>query len=514
MTITSTATAHTPAVVPTERGPLEFPQGSPTAEAASRAYDLLDRENAYRAYLNGYPAVSEWMLRKGLVDAGIHDGDVLITRRLLDSRSLFLTANADTVYFMTYLDLSDGPILMQAPADVLTVVDDMWWRWVTDVGIPGPDRGQGGLYLFVGPDYDGPLPEGGCFVRRSRTQRVSILGRAFLEGDDPGPAVDRITSTLAFARWRAGGVGFSIGAFLEGAGPLGAVEELARPRFVEGSGLTLDTIPPSDASFFDLLDAAVQAEPASALDPELAAPLAAVGIVHGNAFAPDDRMREILDEAVARADAITRAVAFRPRESDGFAFYPGTGLHWSNPLFAGGYDFQVPPPRIGAAGLEPFPDRGAKLTTARSSFFYLATGITPAMCMNLTGVGSQYILSTLDAAGDALDGGAHYTLTLPPGIPAEKFWSITLYDTQTRSMLVTDQRYPRAGSQSYPTPAATPAPDGTATLHFSPERPDGVGAGDWVQTVPGVGFFAILRLYSPTASFFDRSWRPSDITRV
>jgi len=507
-------TVHTPALVPTERGPLEFPLGAPTAAAADRAYDLLDRENAYHAFVNGYAAVSEWMLRKGLVDAGVHDGDVLITRRLLDSRSLFLTANADTVYFMTYLDLSDGPILMRAPENVLTVVDDMWWRWVTDVGIPGPDRGQGGLYLFVGPGYDGPLPEGGCFVRHSRTNRISVLGRAFLEGDDPAPAVERITSTLAFARWQPGGYGFSIGAFLEGEGPLGGLQQLASPRFVEGSGLVVDTIPPSDVSYFALLNDAVQAEPASALDPEVAGPLAAIGIVHGQEFAPDGRMRELLEEAVARADAITRAVAFRPRESEEFAFYPGTGLHWSNPLFAGGYSFQVPPPLIGPGGLQPFPDRGAKLTTARSSFLYLATGITPAMCMNLPNVGSQYILATLDAAGDTLDGGEHYTLTLPPGIPAATFWSITLYDTHTRSMLVTDQLYPRAGSQSYPTPAAVPGPDGTTVLHLSPERPEGVGAGDWVQTVPGAGFFAILRFYSPTAAFFDRSWRPSDITRA
>lgn len=513
MTI-QTETAHTPAVVPTERGPLEFPLAAPTAEAAALAYDLLDRENAYRAYLNGYPAVSEWMLRKGLVDAGVQDGDVLITRRLLDSRSLFLTANADTVYFMTYLDLTDGPVMMRAPEDVLTVVDDMWWRWVTDVGIPGPDRGAGGLYLFVGPDYDGPLPEGGCFVRRSRTQRISVLGRAFLEDDDPAPAVERITATLAFGRWQPGGFGFSIGAFLEGEGPLGGLQELASPRFVEGSGLALDTIPPSDASYFDLLNDAMQAEPASALDPELAGPLAAIGIVHGSPFEPDDRMRELLAEAVTRADAITRAVAFRPRDSEGFAYYPGTVLHWSNPLFAGGYSFQVPPPQVDPNGLVPFPDHGAKLTTARSSFLYLATGITPAMCMNLPGIGSQYILATVDAAGDSLDGGAHYTLTLPAGIPAEKFWSITLYDTRTRSMLVTDQLYPRAGSQAYPTPAAVAGPDGTTVLHLSPEWPADVEPGNWVQTVPGEGFFAILRLYSPTRGFFDRSWKPSDITRA
>ncbi|EGD55558.1 DUF1254 domain-containing protein [Gordonia neofelifaecis] len=504
----------TPAEVMTEAGTLEFPLGVPTVESADAAYGVADRINAYQAYVNGYPAVSLWAAHKGFLAAGIEDGDVFLTSSLMDSRSLFLTANADTVYFWTFLDLSDGPMVMRAPERTLSIVDDMWWRWITDFGVPGPDRGHGGLYLFAGPDYDGPLPSGGYHVFRSRTNRISVIGRAFLENDDPAPAVARIKEQLSFARYAPGGIGFPVGTFLQGHTPLGQVEELATPRFVEGSGLAISTIIPVDTTFYEMLNEAIQAEPASALDPEIAAPIAGAGIRHGLDFAPDDRMRGILEEAAATANAVTRSVAFRPREAEGFSFYPGTGLHWTSPLFAGGYSFQTPPPLITANGLEPFPDRGAKLNLARASFFYLATGITPAMCMNLTGMGSQYIGATMDANGDGLDGGRHYTVTLPDGIPGAAFWSITLYDNQTRSMLVTDQRYPRAGSQSYPTPAAVPDPDGSITLHFSPSQPDGVVDGNWVQTAPGDGWFAILRFYSPTKAYFDKSWQPTDITPV
>src|SRR5690606_14924745 len=99
-------------------------------------------------------------------------------------------------------------------------------------------------------------------------------------------------------------------------------------------------------------------------------------------------------------------------------------------------------------------------------------------------------------------------------IPAAKFWSLTLYDNQTRSMLKTPQKFPRAGSQSYPSPAAEPAANGATTVWFSPQQPKGVPRGNWIQTMPGQGWFVLLRLYSPGESFFTKAWRPGEIERV
>ena len=131
--------------------------------------------------MNSIQGVSTYALREGFLQAGVMDGDVLICSELMDSRSLFLTANADTVYFCAFFNLSGGPLVVETPADTLGIVDDMWFRWVTDFGLPGADRGQGGAYLLVGPGYDGPLPEGGHYVRHSRTNRVLMLGRAFID---------------------------------------------------------------------------------------------------------------------------------------------------------------------------------------------------------------------------------------------------------------------------------------------------------------------------------------------
>jgi hypothetical protein len=103
-------------------------------------------------------------------------------------------------------------------------------------------------------------------------------------------------------------------------------------------------------------------------------------------------------------------------------------------------------------GVKPFPPTGYRQLDARTSFFYGITGITPAMAMRLTGIGSQYLFSSMDADKNYFDGSKSYKCTLPKGIPAVKFWSFTLYDNQTRSMLDTPQRHPRAGSQSYSSP--------------------------------------------------------------
>jgi hypothetical protein len=220
-------------------------------------------------------------------------------------------------------------------------------------------------------------------------------------------------------------------------------------------------------------------------------------------------MQAILEEAAAIGTAMSRTLMF---DSKGMEYYPGSA--WTAMLFVGGYNFETPPPMVTAEGIVPFQATGSRKLHARTTFFYGYTGITPAMCMRLTGVGSQYLVAFKDARGAYLEGDAHYTITLPPDIPEGRFWSMTLYDNQTRSMLQTPQRFPRAGSQSYPTPAAEANPDGSTTLHFAPIKPDGVPDGNWIQTDPERGFFACVRLYSPLQGFFDKSWQIGEIERA
>jgi hypothetical protein len=467
-------------------------------------------------FMNTISGVSVYAIRKGFQDVGVADGDVLICSQLMTSRGLFLTANCDTVYFWSFHDLSQGPLVFETPSDTLGLFNDIWFRWISDFGLPGADRGQGGTYVLVGPGYDGPLPEGGCYVRHSRTNTVTLIGRAFINenpGDDPAPTVERIKEQLKIYPYAPGGVGSSVGGYLTGQGLLGQPATPTSPRFVEGSGLAINTVPPNDFGHYELLDALVQLEPAEALDTELAGQFASIGIVKGEKFAPDARLRKILDEAVAVGNAASRMHGMGASPTEGFRYYDGDSAWW-NMLFVGGFEFTNPPPEITPEGVKPYPNQGARRLHSRTSMFYTATAITPAMCMRLTGVGSQYLVANVDTAGEPFDGAKTYRVRLPKDIPAARFWSLNVYDNQTRSLLQTDQLYPRAGSQEYPSPAAEAESDGSTVVHFSPTRPDGVAAGNWIQTDPEKGWFVILRLYSPLQSFFDKSWRAGEIEPV
>ena len=506
----------TPSSVKAGIGSLEFTDGYPKGEAAEKLRDHLDYLHGVDTFMNTIQGVSVYAIRQGMLEAGIEDGAVWIFSGLMDSRTLALTANADTVYFWSILDLSQGPVVLEAPSETLGLLNDMWFRWVTDFGLPGADRGEGGTYLVVGPGYDGPLPEGGCYVRHSRTNHVLLVGRAFINenpGMDPAPTVDRIKEQLKIYPYAPGGIGSSIGAYLTGKGPLGQAATPKSPRFVEGTGMAINTISPNDFGHFEMLDALVQLEPAEALDTELAGQFAAIGIVKDEKFAPDARLRKILEEAAAVGNAASRMHGMGASPTEGFRYYDDDSAWW-NMLFVGGFEFTNPPPEITPEGIKPYPNKGARRLHSRTSMFYTATCITPAMCMRLTGVGSQYLVANVDENGLPFDGAETYRVTLPKDIPAARFWSLNLYDNQTRSLLQTEQLYPRAGSQDYPSPAAEAEPDGSTVIYCSPTQPDDVAPGNWIQTDPERGWFVILRCYSPLQPFFDKTWRAGEFELV
>ncbi len=502
----------TPHKVETPIGLLEFNDGVPGPKTAEAVYDNLDRTFAFRAFMDNLRGVSIHALRKGMQDLGMKPNEVLVFSRLMDAKSLFLTANADTVYVMGYLDLSKGPVVIETPPEFLGVAQDAWFRWVIDLGIPGPDRGLGGKYLIVPPGYKGPLPQGEFNIAQSQTNTVLWFGRSFLaDHKDPKPVVDVIRAHTKVYAYEPGGLGTPLAEFLAGKAPIAPLKEPAPTVFHEGSGTVMNTLPPNDWTFFQMLNEVVQEEPATALDPELMGPIAAIGIVKGKPFAPDARMKKLMAEGLALANATSRTLFISPRDPSWY-YYPDSA--WFNFLFQTGYQFETPIPEITKEGVKPFPDTGIRTMDARTNFFYGVTGITPAMAMRLPGMGSQYLLAMTDAEKNHFDGAKTYKVTLPKGIPAANFWSLTVYDNMTRSMLDTPQRYPRAGSQSYPSPAAEPNTDGSTTVWFAPEQPKGVGRGNWIQTVPGKGWFTILRLYSPLEPFFDKSWRIGEIERA
>ncbi|TYK67107.1 DUF1254 domain-containing protein [Colwellia echini] len=502
--------------VETSIGSLVYQNGVPTEATAQKVYDTLDFTRALNVFNNSFRGASALAIAKGLESAGVKDNSVAIFSELMDSNSIFLTANADTIYYLSVLDLTKGPIIIEQPPNGLGTINDMWFSWSIDIGKPGPDRGEGGKYLIVPPGYDeNLLPDGGYFIAKSKTNRALYAARSFLVNNDPKPAADLIKKTMKIYPYTPGTVGTSIASALTGKVRLGRGGPIPETTFVELTGKSFNTVPPSDFGFFEMINENIQEQPATSYDPELTGQLAAIGIVKGKPFKPDSRMRRILTDAAEVGAAAGRSFNWRyAMAHPEWRYYEDS--NWGNMLFEGGYNFETPPPMFdGKTGMfKPFHPTGARTLDSRSAFYFGYTLDSPAMIMRIPGVGSQYLMSFADSKNEIFNGEKTYKVTLPKDIPAAAFWSFTVYDNQSRSMLATPQRYPRAGSQSYPSPAAKANKDGSTTIYFAPKQPKGVDRGNWIQTMPNKGWFTILRLYSPKPSFFDKTWQPTEIELV
>ena len=145
----------------------------------------------------------------------------------------------------------------------------------------------------------------------------------------------------------------------------------------------------------------------------------------------------------------------------------------------------------------------------RTMYFTLAYGMSPGMAVSMVDKGAKYPGVFRDKDGDYLEGGKSYSLHLPPDIPAANFWSMTVYDALTASGLNNGQTFPSLNQMDKPTQNA----DGSLDLYFGPTAPAGHEK-NWMRTVPGKGYFLLLRLYSPKESFFDKTWKPNDIEKT
>ncbi|MCU4174382.1 DUF1214 domain-containing protein [Carboxylicivirga sp. N1Y90] len=470
----------TPDNVETSIGTLEYFDGVPSKETAENVYDYLDKMRGVDAFMKGIPGASVRGLIIGLEEAGVDDyNKVGITKSLLDSKSLLLTANTSTIYVTPYLNVGKhGPIVMEIPAGMLGAFNDAWFRFIADIGPFGEDKGKGGKYLILPPAYEGEIPEG-YFVIKSPTNRVFVFTRTSI-ANGIEKAVKMIGETLKVY-------------------PLAEIDNPKAMELVDISGVDFNTVHTNDFSFYEHLAEWINEEHVNMLDDVTKGLFASIGIEKGKTFAPDERMKGLLTEAVAIGNAAARSITFYPRTDKNLAgveIYPDTESSW----------------------IMAFADKNVFFTTetggldvdALDMFHYSYTAVTPAMAVTIEGAGSDYAISFLDGEKKPFDGAKQYKLHIPANVPVNDFWAVTIYDTQTRSLLQTDQQFPTVGSL---TEGFKQNEDGSYDVFFSPNPASGM-ENNWLQTIPGKSFIVILRVYGPLKPWIDKTWRPSEVMLV
>jgi hypothetical protein len=419
-----------------------------------------------------------------------------IWKKRLDAKTLITTPNSDVIYAMSYVDLAkDGPLVFEAPPNLQGVLLDFWQRpipgptidgkaFAGDIGLPGPDGGKGGKFLLLPPGYKGEVPEG-YYVYRSTTNNVFIFLRSFYE--DPKnlkPAVELVEQTKIY--------------------PLGGQASAKPMKFPDASGVSANMLPVSDGSAFDQLKLLVDSEGANLADPDWLGMLAAIGIVKGQPFKPDDRTRKILDRAAKTAYKMSRVIGFDETVSGrSLLVYPDR--RWINPVADGTPENPGGPLDLSWRRTK----EGYLDINLRTWFFTDYYSISPGMISQIPGKGAKYMIAFTDGKGVPLSGGSNYRVNLPPNIPAANFWSLTLYEAENASGLANGQPFPSLGSRDKPAQNA----DGSTDLYLGPKPPEGKKT-NWLATVPGKGYFAILRLYAPTEAAINKSWKPSDIEKT
>jgi hypothetical protein len=463
-----------PDKVKTSIGTLKFFDGVPNDATIDKLYDNLDQSRAVQVYLDHQGAASLYGMRMGNAGIGATANKVSITEQLLKSESLYLTGNTSTLYALTYLDLKvDGALVVELPPGMLGFLDDAWFRFVENMGLPGPDHGKGGKYLLLPPGHADAVPDGYYVVKMPTYHNLMFLRGSIANG--LAPAVENIKSGLKIY-------------------PLSKAGNPPETEFIDISGTSYNTVVTRGLEFYEGLNQVVQEEPIDAIGPEMRGTLAAIGIVKGQPFKPDARMQKLLTEAATIGAATARAITYQPRIS-GVQIYPDTDSAWTMAYAHKNTSFE---------------SDGIMNLDARTLFYYNATGVTPAMAMTRAGAGSDYGIAYLDANKKPFNGSKTYKLHLPPNVPVNNFWAVTLYDTQTRSLLQTSQPFPTVGSQSE---GFQKNADGSYDVYFGPKAPEGKES-NWLETIPGKSWFTILRMYGPLEPWINKTWRPSEIGLV
>ena len=460
-----------PDKIKTDFGTLKFSGGAfPDEASTQKIYDELDLQRATQAYMDFMPALSVYSILKSQV-RDFHfqsSSDVAVMADFMKPSENYLTGNDVTVYAVASLDLKlDGPTVVEVPPGMLGTANDANFKYLTDLGPTGPDKGKGGKYLFLPPGYEGKVPDG-YFVFRSPSYRVWPMMRGFGDVGSGDKAVAWFEKRLK--------------AYPLATGP-------RKHTVTNVSGMGANTLTPEDGSAFAMLNEIIQYEPSALFDEESLGELATLGIEKGKPFDPDARMQRIFDQAAKQAVAMSRAIVYASREPD-IDYWPNR--HWEK-MFIRNTEFVI---------------NGHEDIDARTLWHYQAIVVSPNLLSTTPGVGTAYLTAFRDKAGAYLMGNKRYRLRVPPNPPVKRFWAVTAYDPMSRSLL-------DSGGQITVSSLAKPEvnADGSVDVHFGPTVPKGQ-EGNWIKTDPDKGYFVVFRFYGPTEGYIDKTWVMNDFERI
>ena len=463
-----------PNSVETRIGTLRYEFGCPTPETTQKLFDEMDFQRAVQSYLWAYPAVSFESIRVAAKrDLGMDYNDLGIADNFVDPKSGWLTANDTTIYAFVNIDVARGPVVIEIPPGAIVgLLDDFWQRSLSDVGLPGPDGGKGGTFLLLPPGYDGEVPPSGYYILRPTMNNHNLLVRGIIVNGDVPDAVARVRKVRVY--------------------PWSERKDPAPNKFVSISGKVMDTTPPGGMEFWARLATVIDNNPVQDHDRFFMAMLKPLGIEKGKPFQPDSRQTAMLEEAAALGDAMARNVMYEGTQRiSGATAFPGT--HWD-------WVIMVKP----SQETEYYSQLDERL-----QYTYGAIYLSPAIGVRKPGPGANYVQAFRDKDGNHFDGGRSYRLHVPANPPAAAFWSLSLYDSATRSMVQNPAN--DAARSGYD--KLTTNTDGSLDLYFGPKAPAGQES-NWIETVPGRGFYPMFRLYSPTAPLFDGTWTLPDVEPI
>ena len=455
----------------TRSGVLEFDRsGYPTAETVRHIQTEIDYQRAVQAYIHWIPAVGIMQWRNAHFELGGKARD-LIVYSTTETKQPILTGNDTTSYILSFAELADtdGLLIMEVPPGPTGgVINDLWQRPVTDLGMTGPEQGKGGRFLIVLKGTTVPENHGADYVVTSETSTI-LLGTRILTPDP-----EEGEKLLAAHKIR----------------PLGKASET---QVIQASHGNWEGWHPRGLDYWKVVHQAIQLNSTNERDLFMMQGLKNLGIERGKPFEPTPEQIEILEQAALAGETWAMANSFSKRKP--VKHWDILGSQWQYILF------------MKNPLTQETDDYGE--IDARSAFAYEAITIAEGNTLEIVDAGIQYLASYKDDNGLWLDGAKSYELLVPPDVPALNFWSIVLYGNDTRAMLVNPQGQAEINSRM----DLEYNDDGSLLLTFSPNRPDSAES-NWTQTNPEKGFFAYFRWYAPTKEFFDRSWVMGNIKEV